>query len=349
MESITQLGAPKTPPFAILLVGVLGLTGQVAQAQTPESANPEALFREGMELRKEGDFVGACAKFLASMNLVPTVATALKVAECNLRENKLVAALSAYRRARDINASDREEARKIERGAVVAARINELESRVPKLRITAERWPTKLHVTRNGQAISMTELGTDVEVDPGAYEIVAEAQGYRRAEARVEIAEREHKEVPIAWIPALLLPTGTSPSLLTASSPISTNAPPSPMGAQRTAAITLGALGVAAAGVGIGFLGDMQSKLEASRQYCHPTSSFTVCYKGTIGKTLLADALISQNVGLVLAIAGGAAALAGISLFVVTPSGTGVPPSQGSQRALVVAAAPGQASIAAYW
>jgi tetratricopeptide (TPR) repeat protein len=111
----------------------LSMTAAARAEPTRDPAAAEALFNEAKALLKRGDWGAACAKYRASMELDPAVATLLKIASCYEREGKLAAAWYDYQRALKLNRerTDQSAQRRKALEAYATKALAALEPRVP--------------------------------------------------------------------------------------------------------------------------------------------------------------------------------------------------------------------------
>lgn len=160
-----------------------------ASSAAQETAIAAALFEEGRRLMEAARFAEACARFAESQRLDPGGGTLLNLALCREREGKLATAHATYA---DALASARRDRRE-DRIEVCKQKLDELATRLPRLRIvvprdTADGTPS-LVVRVNDAILPPIAWGSEVPVDPGVVTIVAEAPGRVPAVARIVLAE----------------------------------------------------------------------------------------------------------------------------------------------------------------
>jgi hypothetical protein len=171
---------------------ILSLCCLVHAAAADNAAGAEAAFQRGRALLKQGKYQEACEAFERSQKLDPQIGTRYNLALCWEKIGKLASAWTAFREVaqRDTNKTRRDQAAKKATG---------LEPRLPKLRLTAAALPD-LKITSNGEDVTdLVDL--DSPMDPGSYEIVATATGYKPWSTKIEIAQ-PGKLVSVA-VPAL--------------------------------------------------------------------------------------------------------------------------------------------------
>jgi len=290
------------------LIAALCSLGNVdpAVAASSEATAAQALFDEAKALMARGDYGPACSKLEESQRLDPALGTLLNLADCREKQGKFATAWSLFRDAEGLlhrsGPADAE--------AVAHERAAALEGRVPRLRIAlAPGQPSDLKLTRNGTLVGAAQLDTPIPLDPGAYEVVASAPGYRAWQTTVSLQER-------AGTVSLTVP----PLVAEASPPIAVgpaskelaapdNAPP---GRVPTASWVLGGIGIAAVGTSLG-LG-----LWAKSQYQGADCPAHVCASNAeLGQR---DAARTKATAATAVFIGGALALGGgIVLWAVQP------------------------------
>ncbi len=210
-----------------------------AGADPGAAAAAEAAFQRGRQLMKDGKTDEACREFERSHRLDPQLGTEYNLALCWMKTGKYASAWSAFREVaqRDVNPTRRDQA---------AAKAAELEPKLSKIHITARSLPPGASVVGNGA--QLTNL-IDVEspIDPGNYDIVITAPGYKSTTIKVAITELG-QTTPIDLPPLEPLPApAVTHDVKTAAAPSS----PKTFTGTRKLAIGAGAVGVAALGTGI--------------------------------------------------------------------------------------------------
>jgi hypothetical protein len=294
------------------LIPVLALAtalGRPAAAQGSDAASATALFQEGREAAKKGDYATACLKMEESFRIDAAVGTLLNLADCQEHLGHLASAWQRFQEAADkLAASD-------DRLAAVKQRVAALAPRLPKLVVTlAPGAPPDTRVTRDGLALSAASLGAALPVDPGAHVIVASAPG--REDRRYPLDAAEGRTDRVAVEPGAPVPaTGTE----------ATETPPSGGAKLRIAGIVVGALGVATLGAAVGTGVVLPSKEAIVNQHCGKVvgrlpdqCDATGFAAAQSGKTLAA-------VNTATWILGGLATAAGVTLVIVGSVGNGKP------------------------
>lgn len=245
------------PALAVALL-LVASSAPAQTASTNERALAEALFREARELMQAQRYAEACAKFQESQRLDPGGGTLLNLAVCHEAEGKTASSWAEFEEALAIARSDGRR----DRVDLALEHIEALEPRLSKLTIeVADDAPNGLIVSINSMQVGSAGWGSEVPVDPGTVELRAEAPKYEPFLQSVEIAEGQKLTVdipPLEPLPASASSTGPEPE------PGADERTPS-----KTGAYVVGAVGIAALGVGSYFgVRAMQEKKKADNNDC---------------------------------------------------------------------------------
>ncbi len=283
-----------------------------------QSVEAEVLFRDGKKLLKEGKIAEACDKLEASDRLEASVGTELNLADCREKNGQLATAWAAFRKA----AASAKTAGDAKREAEARRRAGALEAKMSYLTINVGDKLEGLQVARNGTAIDPALWNAAVPVDPGEYEIVAQAPGHDRWSSRIKVAsDAQHAAVDVPKLKAAgeaavdkkPMPTEVKPKPAEAKAktePDEQPEPPAPAHASsftgtRKIAVAVGVLGVAGIAVGAVF-GSKANDLESQSNKICPTATCNDMHALQLNSDAKSDALIS-NIGFI----GGGAAVAG--------------------------------------
>ena len=251
------------PALAALLLVASSAPAQTAS--TNQRALAEALFREARELMADERYLEACAKFAESQRLDPGGGTLLNLAVCHEAAGKIASAWAEFQEALAMaRADDRQD-----RVDLALEHIAALEPRLAKLTLEVEGEPPReLEVSINAMQVGSAAWGSAVPVDPGSVELRAEAPGYESFVKTVEIAEGQQLAVSV---PALQ-PLSDDPGLLDDGSEAGIDGE----SGSKTSAALVGAVGIAAIGVG-GYFGvrAMQEKSKADDNGCNNSGCST--------------------------------------------------------------------------
>jgi hypothetical protein len=182
--------------FVIVTLGIcLVSLHTTAHAQ---SAEAEALFRDGRALIKQGQLAPGCDKLAASDRLEPSIGTLLNLGDCREKQGKLASAWGAFRRAEAMAERAGNDAR---RRAEASRRAVALEPKLSTLRIDVTHRIDGLVVHRDDEVVDAAVWSTPVPIDPGTYALRADAPGYSAWQLRVVVgANADHN---VAQVPAL--------------------------------------------------------------------------------------------------------------------------------------------------
>ena len=165
-----------------------------ARAQS-NSAQAEALFREGKKMMAAKDFAGACPKFAEAARLDPSSGVQLALGLCYEGQGKTASAWGAYVTAASLARRDGRKDREKAADQHAAA----LEPQLPHVTIDVAP-PTAvlagLEVREDGVLIG-SEAWSSAPVDPGAHTIDATAPGKRAFAAKFTIDAGEKKTVGV--------------------------------------------------------------------------------------------------------------------------------------------------------
>jgi hypothetical protein len=162
-----------------------------AFAQTG-TARGEALFQQGMELRKAGKLAEACDAFDASEKADPNLGTLVYLADCREANNELTTAWSYFLEAekRTRNATDAES---VQIHALAKDRAEKLEPRLSKLKLVVppDSRVEGLEIIVGNERLASSSWNLDVPIDGKTHKIVVRAPGYREWTTTITI-EIEH-------------------------------------------------------------------------------------------------------------------------------------------------------------
>ena len=166
-----------------LLASAILVTTMGASAADPAAA--QALFTEARQKMQAGDYAHACPLLEESERVDPAVGTLYNLADCQEHLGKTATAwalfLEVADKTRAAGQSAREQAAR-DRAAALASRLSRVVVVVP-----GER-PAGLVVKRDGAAVSATQWGLALPVDPGPHGFVATAPGRRTWHKTVEVS-----------------------------------------------------------------------------------------------------------------------------------------------------------------
>lgn len=228
-----------------------------APAATPSAAaGPSAADRntarrlavEGQKALKAGDFDKAADHFQRANELVNAPTLLLGLARARVGQGRLLEAYELYDKI--VRSSVDTDASKAFKKAVTDAKAESalLESRLAWVTVSVRgAEPSQATVTLNGQPLPTAALGVERPVNPGAIHARAEAEGYRPAEAEVQLKEGERG--PTVELMLVELPkTEAAPAL--AQAPVMSSDGGGSSESNQTLQ-TLGYVGIGVGGAGI--------------------------------------------------------------------------------------------------
>jgi serine/threonine-protein kinase len=183
--------------IAILAVAVGAGAARAQEASGADLAAAEALFEEGKKLSDAGSFADSCARFEASMSLVPRLGVQLNLADCYERVGKTASAWVAFGQAAALarRISDARETFALERQQALAPRLSRLRLSITHAGVEG------FSLTRDGMRIPPSVYDVEVPVDPGLHQIEAAAPG--RLPWSTQVAVSEEGNVVTVVIPEL--------------------------------------------------------------------------------------------------------------------------------------------------
>ena len=227
-------------------------TGSAADAQELESALATELFNVGRALLESGDYAEARLKLAESARLDPTVGTLAKLAECEQRLGKLVAARAHWQQAYNLARSEGDE-----RLELVGEEFAKIDAVVPKLKLSyAGKAGPDLKIRIDTLQTGAGALGVPVPVEPGSHTITVEEPGKKAYATTIEL--EGNGAVRDLALPALESePVEPAPA---EEPPPPAPAPPPPRSVEpdhptRSSPSTLQVVGAVTAGVGLVGLG----------------------------------------------------------------------------------------------
>jgi hypothetical protein len=299
------------------------------RAVRAQSAAAEALFEEGRQLMKEGDYETACPKLAESYRLDPALGALLNLALCYEEQGKSASAWAKFKDAASVAADDGD----VDRKAFAERHIADLEPKLTRLKITVAPGAdiTGLEIRQDGVAFSVATAGTALPVDPGTHEIVATAPGHEGWSTTVQTAGAgQTAEIVIPVLPTT--PPSAPPEPTAPARPIVPAPRPAPSPPDRTAGSSLStleilgitgmAVGGAAVVVGSVFGGlAIKNGDEVAEGCTEPDGQGSACPEASDLIGLNDEAMTQATVANVLLIGGGVVAVGSLVLYLVAPSG----------------------------
>lgn len=262
------------------------------------------LFDEGVRALDAGNLAEACEKLQKSQDLAPSGGTLLAIAECQERSEHFASAWVAYRAA----AARAHAAGKTEAEAGALDHAAKLEPKLAQITLKVATPQPDLELARDGTAMTPSELGVAIPVDPGRHEFRARVSGVEQ------------------WSRAVTVEAGTAttidvPPLAPAPKPEEPPVAPAPADehpgrTQRIVGIATAGAGVAALGVSAVFYGLAVHNNDIAKSHCHGADPVLCDQRGL---DALDDATHQANVTTGLFIGGAVLLAGGVILYLTAP------------------------------
>ena len=317
MRSSLVRSARSTRLAPIVLALLLLVTpGAVLAAPTPlDKASAQSLFEDALKLMTAKSFAEACPKLEESQRLDPGMGTQYRLAECYEAIGRVA---SAWAEVADLaHASGQREREKTARERAAA-----LEGKLSRLLITVQAPDTQgLEIHRGDVVVGKGQWGSAVPVDPGTYAVAATAPGKKPWTGSVSVAgEKTDATLTVPPLEDAPVAVVTPPPVTPPTAPPPPPPPTAPSGGSRkVVGIVVASVGVAGVGTGVvlGFVA--KNQYDGAASHCQGS----VC--DASGKQTTDSARGLANVATVVFVAGAAATVAGVVVWLTAPSaGAGV-------------------------
>jgi len=255
----------------------------LAPSAHAQESDAERLFREGQEAMATKDYASACAKFAASLQLEPGIGTRLWLADCYEQQGRLATAWRVFREAAAaaIEAKD-------SRATVAESRAAKLEPKLSKIDVRVIAPPKDFELRLDGVRVQWSH---PLFVDRGRHELRA-SSGFER----VIDVEADGRTYPIT----IDLSVKSAPGEVQTSK------------AWPIAGWSMIGAGVLGVGVG-GYLGlRARTQYEDAAPHCPSTCD-------TEGYDARNSAFRTATASTIFFVAGGALAVAGVTVLLVAP------------------------------
>lgn len=307
-------------------------------AQTAsEKAAAEALFDQGVELLKKGEYSAACKKLERSQAVDPGIGTLLYLGECYKKLGRTASAWATFREA----ASKARAAGEEDRAEAGANRADALERELSYVSFEVAEETAELpglKVVQGASEVSPALFGTKVPVDPGQLKVVVSAPGHQSFEITITIQKGPSEtQISVPVLPKLAA-TETAAEQQEKMPPPSATSDPSrdggsaPGSTQRVVGVTLGAIGVVSLGVGTAFGIMAIGKDKKADEVCGENT----CDPGSDGYDLSDRATMFGHVSTATIAAGAALVVGGVVVYFTAPkkkrTALGFAPAVGGAR-----------------
>jgi hypothetical protein len=264
-----------------LATAVVAHSPPVAAQQPAPATDPagaEVLFNDAKKAMASGDYESACPKLAESYRLDPGTGTLTALAVCHESQGKTATAWAEFIQV----VSDATQAHRPDREKFARQHIAMLEPKLSKLTLTVDPAVQSLpgfEVRRDGVVVGRAAWGTAVPVDPADHTIEATADGKQRWSTTIKVRDGSDAQTvtvpPLEDAPATATgapPASPSPSdedRNASAKPADEAGSPRPSASpQRTIGLVVGAVGVAAAGLGTYFGVEALSKSSQANGLC---------------------------------------------------------------------------------
>ncbi|HEY2408064.1 MAG TPA: hypothetical protein VGI10_18785 [Polyangiaceae bacterium] len=313
------------------LIAVLTLTSfpipALAQSGASDKAAAEALFDNAIKAMKEGRFAEACPKLEESQRVDPGVGTLLYLGECYEKTGRTASAWATFREASSTARARGEN----DRAKVATERADHLEPSLSKLEVDIAPETRALHgltVLRNGRPLPPSLFGIAFPVDPGKFQLTANAPGYKTFSREGEVSNNgAAQRVGIPKLEAATPEEQMPKQDAIAPAAHASDGSPEPekplrretssaSSGLRTAALITGALGVVGLGVGSYFGVRAIAKNNDAEHYCPNGPKCTAAQ----GETLTHDAQGFAKLSNITFGVGGAFVIGGLIMYLASDS-----------------------------
>ncbi len=294
---------------ALLVVALL------TAASAPASADKaDKLFKKGKKLLAEKKYADACAAFEEVDKIDPGIGAKLNVARCFEEWGRLATAYRWYTAAETMAVAGKDD-----RATKIKELAAELDSNVPRVTIKVPEGadPDVLEtLTIDGKPVVLATLGIEQRMDPGPHLIEFLVDGAKKRKM-APVERGGSSEVTLDIPKRTGKPKKSKPIVKTKPGEPDPETAPAPGRTQRIAGIALMATGGVAIGVASALtLSARGNYKDALEQHCMGSTSMCTAE----GLKITGDARSRANVATVISIAGGAAIVGGVVLYLIAPT-----------------------------
>lgn len=298
-----------------ICLSVLAPSGARGQSMDPKTVlAAQALYDEATAEMDAGAYASACRKLEEVTRMVPEgLGAKLSLARCYEGQGRLATAFAQYTRVAELTASAGQEERARsarERAAALRSRVATLVIEVPP----EVRSIPGLVITRDGVRLGDMQWGTAQPVDAGAHEVTATAPGRKPRKLSVSVPTDGVKvEVRVEPLEVEAAARSRGPA------PVGKEAPEAPQRPWQRP-LGLGAMGLGGAGMVVGaVLGGLALAKKGESNQDNHCDAKDRC--DDAGLALREEAVRLGNGSTAAIMVGGAALVAGVTLFATAPSG----------------------------
>jgi hypothetical protein len=257
-------------------LATLPATPAAAAPDAKELSRARAKFQQATELEQAGQYGDAIALFREVGQVRMTAQVRYHIAFCEEKLGRLVTALGGYELAQseasEVGPSFEKE---------VAARINDLRARIPKIVVKRGEGAEAAKIEVDGVEVGESSIGVEMPVNPGPHTVRAKAPGFEPFSTTVEVSEKEVKPVEVLLTPAEDEPAGGASAGAAGGEPGDggVRVEPAPSKVPPLLILGIGAASLAASGVFFylreSTLSDLDDACGADRDSCPPDQKET--------------------------------------------------------------------------
>lgn len=328
------------------LASSLALASMSFAQSADNKAAAEALYEEGKALMAKEKFLEAAEKFQASNRLDSGIGTIMHMADAFEKAGRLASAWANWREAEALA----NQAKQTARAETAKQRADALEPRLTKVLIQVGKNALLegFRLKRGKTEVTKEIFGVATPVDPGRYEVTAEAPGYLSWKGAVTTTKEGgvvSLSVPLLKVDpdakkAAKKATDKKKTAADSANAVSTPATPPSNLAYKATAISLGGLGAIGVGLGTYFALQAKSEYDEANARCNETSCFD-----KLASEQTARALTQSHLATVSFVSGGAAITAGLLVWLLAPSDSQDKKPDSAKLQIVPSIAPGFSGI----
>lgn len=236
-------------------------------------AAARALFKEGIALEKEGDWVTALGKFQAVSEVATTPQVLFHIALCEENLGRWVVAIQGFEEAAKLAAEVGEEAAKVAENA--PARAEALRKKIPHLTLELQGHLVTSVVKLDGEPVERGALGSSIPVDVGTHIITVEKGGAETFREEITLEERDDETLKVVVKDA-------DPDA--DDGPVLPPEPPEQEAPSRVPAVMVAGLGVVSLVAAGAFIGMRQAALGDVEDTCKDPDNLTGCAPSAEGR-----------------------------------------------------------------
>jgi hypothetical protein len=321
-----------------LYLGLASFAPLVASAQSDEAlADARAAAGEGATAFREQRYADAIDLFQRAESLVHAPPHLLFIARSYAALGKIVKAREVYRKVLRDHLPPGAPAAFERAQASATTELADMEARIPTVKITVVGADAQsVAATMDGAAVPSAVFGIARPVEPGEHKFRAIGEGLDSGEQALTIAERAHESLVLTLKPA---PGVHLPTTAPAATPETTRAPAptapaagNPTADQASAPSSANSLRIGSyVGFGVGAVGLAVGTIFVLKSHATKSDVQKLCSDGGCPESQrseIMDKVDSANsqgrLGIIGFIAGGLGAAAGVTLFVLSGSKSGV-------------------------